>query len=315
MPVEEAAQPSSSQRLPSFEIAPRKLEGDPAPAPGLPVRGILRSQRGAWGDADRLVRGHLRLELLSQDDPGRSFAASLAKRALDSGEEVIAFRFWGVGTGRYELTLSSTDHHRWSPARLELEPPVEDLEIWRLDDRDAIELAFRVLDARTGEPLEGYSAWSVRTEVGTESGVLFHAGPLKLQGVPPDAPFHWRLWATGYVPTGGDERDFLEEADGRWVAEVRLRPGWGRRFVALGRDPTMRPLPGARIALDGREVGRTDADGVLDVTLDAPPGAVEATWGALHLAPRPVPAAAEAAGRAQVSVLVLEAPGSPDDGG
>jgi hypothetical protein len=165
----------------------------------------------------------------------------------------------------------------------------------------------RVLDARTLEPVADYTAWSIRTEVDPEAGVLFHAGPLELEQVPLDAAFRWRLWAEGYAPAAGDERAFSIEEEGRFLAEVRLERGFGRRFVLLGRDPAMRPLKGARLFLDGAPAGETDAEGALEVVLPAPPSAFSARWGALTAAGK-VPSDAAAALRAMTTVIVLEPP-------
>jgi hypothetical protein len=212
-----------------------------------------------------------------------------------------------VPDGDYVLTASTIDAQRISPARLALRPPVGPLELWVVDDVQALALGFRVLDARTLEPVADYTAWSIRTEVDPEAGVLFHAGPLELEQVPLDAAFRWRLWAEGYAPAAGDQRAFSIEEDGRFLAEVRLERGFGRRFVLLGRDPAMRPLKGARLFLDGAPAGETDAEGALEVVLPAPPGAFSAQWGALAAAGK-VPSDAAAALRAMTTVIVLEPP-------
>ena len=313
--VEEPAAESPAPQPPSLEslVQSALAELDFGPLdelqlqdpPGLRIAGRLRSQKGAWDDIERLLAGHVHIDLVSADERALTVQAQLSRREEASGEVVIAFEA-RVPEGSYDLTLSTTDHHRWFPTTMRVEAPVEDLEIWCHDDRDTIDLGFRVFDAETREPVEGFSVWSVRTEISEENGVLFHAGPLKLEGVPLDAPLTWRLWAPGYVPAQGDGRAFREEADGRWVAEVYLRAGWGRRFVALGRDPSMRPLAGARILVDGVEVGRTGPDGGLEVALEEPPGAVEASWGALALAPREVQPDGAVTRRAMISVLVLE---------
>ncbi|MEM7305600.1 MAG: hypothetical protein AAF682_02965 [Planctomycetota bacterium] len=275
---------------------------------GLEVSGLLRSSSGAWNDVGRIVAGHVHVELVSVGGGApATYEARLFRSDQASGEVAVGFAFRGVPQGTYQLCVSTTDNSRWTPAIQTVTPPVSSLEIWCEEETRASRLGFRVLDAATGAPIESYRAWSVRMDADAESGVHFHAGPLSLER-PLETPFEWRLWADGYVPASGDQTAFVREADGRYVAEVLLKRGWGRRFVALGRDPTMRPLAGASIRLDGREVGRTAADGSLDVVLPEAPVEASASWGGLERAPEPIPPEGQAAGKAMVTVLVLRPP-------
>jgi hypothetical protein len=210
-----------------------------------------------------------------------------------------------VPRGAYVLSVSSTDALRIAPPRLDLRTPCAEIELWLLDDVTTLDLGFRVLDAGTLEPIADFEAWAVRTEGTPEAGVLFHAGPLALDDVPIDARLAWRVWTAGYVPASGDERAFAELSEGRWIAEVRLRRGWGRRFVALGKTPTMQPLRGARVELDGALVGLTDAAGELEVELPEAPRRYALRHGGLA-ASGAVPSDAGADRRARISVIVLE---------
>ena len=273
--------------------------------PDSEVSGHLRSRKGTWDDLDRLIAGHVHIELIARDRAEPARTAQLTRVDDPSGEVRIAFRFQGVPEGTYDLTISTTDHFRWVPASLEVTPPIKDLEIWCFDDRETLSVGFRVIDAETLEEIQGYSVWSVRTEVSEEKGVLFHAGPLEADKVPLDAPIQWRLWTDGYAPAAGDERAFAEEVEGRWIAEVHLRRGWGRRIVVLGADPVMRPLRGARVVLDGVEVGTTNDEGALDVELDQAPQLVSASYGDLRLEEAPF---ATVDRRAHIAVLVVREP-------
>ncbi len=315
VPVEEAPEPEAPPALdPSvrreeiariLEEARRLLDRMPEDAD---VRGKLRSQSGIWKDVQRFMAGHVHIDMVSLDERRLNYRANLASKTEPSGEEVIEFLFHDVAPGTYELTLSSTDHHRWSPKKITVTPPADDLEIWLYDERDTITLAFRVTDAQTGEPIEDYTAYSVKTEVTEENGVLFHAGPVKLDDFPLDARIRWRLWADGYAPASGDERDFLEEEDGRWVAEVKLEPGWGRRFVVLGRNPTMRPLEGAQVLLDGDVAGKTDANGALDVFRETAPESLDVIWADWKVLDPTVQSPTVAAFKGQITVLRMVPP-------
>lgn len=287
----------------------------PAPEEALGViAGRLRSTSGTWADIDRLVAGHVHLGLVDLDDASFVAAAELWVEQDPGGETWIGFRFAAVPEGDYELVVSSLEHQRWTPDRVHVRAPAEGLEIWCEDVRDTIELAFRVLDATTREPVPDWRAWTIRTEASAETGVFFHAGALDLAGFPLDGRLTWSLAADGYAPAYGTEQDFLEEEDGRWVAEVLLREGWGTRFVVLGRDPVMRPLDGAEVLLDGRDVGRTGFDGSLDVSLDAEPTTLEVRWGDWTLRDAALPSAAQRAFRGQVTPLVLEPPAATPAG-
>ena len=81
----------------------------------------------------------------------------------------------------------------------------------------------------------------------------------------------------------GDETAFTSEGATR-VAEVRLEPGWGKRFVVT--HDGNEPLPGVEVRIDGESAGRTDSTGSLFVERAAKPARLEfvlegwhVTWG------------------------------------
>jgi len=153
-------------------------------------------------------------------------------------------------------------------------PPAEALEFLRYDQEDALPVVFRVFDAESKEPIEDFDAAHLQQTVSAENGVFMHAGPLAAESFPVDATFRWSLWASGYAPAFGDQSAFREE-EGRLIADVFLEPGWSRRFVVLGPDPTMRPLAGAEVLLDGESMGTTSADGSLTVRCDSAPESID----------------------------------------
>jgi hypothetical protein len=308
--------PRSPAAEPRIQAAEARGPRSGAPStPGAPVhavRGRVRARSGAWTDLERLLAGHLRIELwpaagldAAQEDGAPPLCVARLERVDDpSGESWIGFALPPVPAGAWTLAVGSTEALRVVPARLELDVPSPPLDLWLQDDVATLALGFRVLDAETLAPVHGWTAWSVRTVASPDAGVLFHAAPLALDDVPLDAALAWRLWAPSYAPESGDERAFAAEEDGRWIAEVRLRRGWGRRFVALGRAPTMRPLRGARVELDGALAGATDAAGGLEVVRDAPPERYAISWEGLR-AEGAVPSDAAADGRARITVVVL----------
>ncbi len=269
------------------------------------VRGRLRSESGAWRDLDALLAGGVVIDLVSSSGPLEKRRASLVPEAEHDGTLAIAFACEDLWPGRWLLTVSSLEPELWIPGVLELDAPVAGLQIWCRDRARRVTLAFRVLDAMSGEPLENWSASALRQTPSADRGVLVHAGPLALEGFPVDSGLEWSLWAPGHAPAFGDERAFVASDDHNWVAEARLRDGWGLRLLALGRDPAMRPLPGARVWLDGQSAGTTDALGRIDLWAPERPSGLEVRWGALHARRGGLPQVDSSAARVQGHVLVV----------
>lgn len=260
---------------------------DEGAAPAGDVRGRLRSESRAWPDLDALLQGGVTLELVqleAPEGPPLVLRADLEPSEEPDGEIVLAFAFENVPAGRYALELSSLGPYRWAPERLVVSPPATGLELLRHDADRAEAVAFRVLDAATGEPVEGWRAWRLRRTVSETAGVLLQAGQLDLEQAAVDViggGLEWSLGADGYAPAFGDERAFEPGPDGTSgarVATVELQRGWATRFVVLGRDPDMRVLPGVEIELDGDVVGRTDADGSLVARRAALPERLTVRW-------------------------------------
>ncbi|MEQ1891879.1 MAG: carboxypeptidase-like regulatory domain-containing protein, partial [Planctomycetota bacterium] len=240
------------------------------------ISGALRSRTGRHRSKGGI------LTLTSKDHPDFALLKT-ARYRKRSGDYEAAFSFEDVPVGRYELRLDPLDNRRWSALTLEVSAPATGVDFWCEDEAATFELAFRVLAARTDAPLE--SPWTIvwmgdpaadrRLDTNWESGTYL--------GVPEGVPMRWLVSAPDCRPVWGDETAFTSEGATR-VAEVRLEPGWGQRFVVThgGKEP----LPGVEVRIDGESAGRTDSNGVLFVERDAKPATLEfvlegwhVTWG------------------------------------
>jgi hypothetical protein len=281
----------------------------PPPVAG-DIRGILQSEVGAWSADDLPTVDSVVLDLVSTSEPRIRMRATIEAQADESGGRWLSFTFADVPRGEYELTLSSLDSYRWYPVSTFVSPPAEGIAFLRYDLDRTLPLAFRVLDAATGEPIERYTVRHLKTTVSDDNGVLLHTGPLEPDAFPVDAGFEWSLWADGYAPAFGDETSFAIEGERR-VAEVRLARGWGARFLVLGGRGTKRPVQGATILLDGEIAGTTRDDGTLDVRRAGPPDAVGVRyldWTLTHDPLEPLNGRTPER-RGQVIPVLLEPPG------
>jgi hypothetical protein len=77
------------------------------------------------------------------------------------------------------------------------------------------------------------------------------------------------ITAEGYLPARGDRSAFAAE-DAIDVMRAYLQRGW-QRDVVVREKGGARAIEGAAIVVDGLEVGRTDASGMLRVTRDEAP--------------------------------------------
>jgi hypothetical protein len=241
----------------------------PPPSAGN-ISGRLVTESGEWSEADHPALGSIVLDLVSVTRPRISRRGEL----VFAQDGSVGFLFEEVPEGNYELTLSTLDSLRWTPQSLPVTPPAEGIEFLRYDQDDALPIVFRVFDAESKEPIEDFDAAHLQQTVSAENGVFMHAGPLESESFAVDAGFRWSLWSRGYAPAFGDQSAFRKE-DGKLVTDVFLEPGWARRFVVLGPDPTMRPLAGAELLLDGESMGTTAADGSLTVQREAAPETID----------------------------------------
>lgn len=248
----------------------------PPPVAG-DIRGLLQSEGGSW-TADQLpARGTIVLDLVSTQPPRIQRRATIEAQTDGADGHWLSFAFADVPRGEYELTLSTLDDYRWHPTSVFVSPPADNVAFLRYDLDRTLPLDFLVYERTTGEPVEDYEVRHIKVTVSDDNGVFLHTGPLDREAFPMDAEFEWSLWADGLAPVFGDERSF-ELDEGRRVADVRLSPGWGARFLVLGGEGTKRPLRGATVYLDGELVGSTRDEGTLDVYLREPPEKVEVRY-------------------------------------
>jgi hypothetical protein len=246
------------------------------------VRGFLASESGAWSPESLPKTGAVLLDLVAVDDPFLQLRAEIAHGTDAHGAPTVEFAFPEVPAGEYELTLSALDSFRWHPRTLRVVPPAEGLSFLRYDRERALPLSFRVLDAKTREPITDFEVRRLQVTSSTDNGVFLHTGPIALGTFAVDGPFQWSLWADGHAPAFGDETCFVEK-DGARVAEVLLQRGWSTKVFALARDPTARALAKAEVYVDGRFAGRTGDDGMVVVAATEPPKKLEVRAGGFAL--------------------------------
>ena len=240
-------------------------------------------------------------------DPGRSTRIELAASEDANGTPTLAFEVPVNGRGPWELTLSSLDGFRWSPASVHITGATKPLEFLRYDREKTLPLAFEVTDARTGARIESFAVRRLQTSVSRDAGVFLHTGPIELGTFPIQGPFRWSLASEGYAPAFGDETSFVEDG-ARRVARVALERGWGTQLLALARDPLARPLAGAEVFVDGTFAGRTNHDGTLVLRGDARPARIEVRSAGFALSGDPLAghAGRSAEQRGQVTLAFLE---------
>ena len=204
--------------------------------------------------------------------------------ALRSG----SFEFEGLPAGRYELSMLTVPEMPCAPEALVVEPPAKGLRFECDASAFGARTSFRVTDSRTGLELPDF-----KLLIDVRGRWL----PVSLNGRSgEDAWFlgagerhRWRVEREGHLPTAGDERAF-SLIEGRWEAEVALEPGWARslmfrdsRCVAdyeeLFEDGlaawAAAPVPGVIVRAGGREVARSDADGLAEIRARRAPGEIE----------------------------------------
>lgn len=244
-----------SQRLRVERSTTATLHGELTPLPGGLVTGTLASRAGAFHGLVHV--------LLTARDSDRAFTR---KVELVDGA-VASFAFDGVPEGTYDATVHTGTFHRWTPSSQAVEPPMRSLEFAVEDGAPARDLELRARDAVTGAAILDFAVFVRLDSVDDPATTKVRRsadGAAVLRQVPDDATIEWILRADGHAPARGDRRVFRTDA-----ATVDLRPGWGNRIRAVDRDGT--PVAGAAVWLDGMQIGRTDASGVLDVTLRRPP--------------------------------------------
>jgi hypothetical protein len=257
------------------QLAPHEHKRVDLAIAALPSAGAIR---GTARNHDRsqtpIMFSSVRQVVIARaDDPTLREAREFSWRK--SGHEWIAsFSFEAVPAGKYVVRIRDfpllDDGVRFDPAQFEVSPPAEDLEfVMRPRPESMLNMAVSPRDSATDEPITDASlAWRLPGDADRTEHIDRHDNRIYFR-IPTDTPIEWTLSARGHAPARGDLSAFEGNEYGR-TATIRLRKGWGTRFVVRAQT-TDTPIADARIVLDGVDAGRTDSKGELDVELAAEP--------------------------------------------
>lgn len=239
----------------------------PHPPAGA-IRGRLESETGRY-EADVAVV----LRPISGKD---IFEKQKVRWEQKNGRLAGVFDFAALPAGEYEVAVRDSGWFAWNPQTLTASPPSESVRFVVHDDLAHADFAFRARDAQTGASLDAFAWWNVRG--GSSGSRRLPSGNSFLSRFPLERGFRWRLDRQGYSPEFGDEKAFAVEElrpTGLWkIAEIELEPGWGEVYRVIRRN-NKKPIAGAKILLDGREAGKTKADGTCYVEAREKPRSVE----------------------------------------
>ncbi len=83
------------------------------------------------------------------------------------------------------------------------------------------------------------------------------------------APSRWAYCVNGYLPVYGTTESFVVSGEGRRMAEIELKPGYGTEILVV--DTQGRPIAGAEILADGVNVGRSNVSGIAQIRMKNAP--------------------------------------------
>lgn len=228
-----------------------------------PISGVMRSRTGTFDQDTSLF--------LWEEGTGRSLVIKVEWETRGT-ERVGVFAEEDVPAGTYRFRPYTHGHWNWDGVPWTVTPPMAGLELTCLDDQATTDVYVHVLDARTGEPLDGFGfAW----EIGDQDASFMRdaKSPLLLDAVPLDSGLRWRVSAPGFVGVICDQTDGELRGDGLHVT-AELVPGWARTVRALD-DATGEPLANASVIVDGVELARTGPDGRATIELEGPPAQLQ----------------------------------------
>ncbi|MDZ4771906.1 MAG: carboxypeptidase-like regulatory domain-containing protein [Planctomycetota bacterium] len=194
-----------------------------------------------------------------------------------AGRRVGEFDFGLLAKGKYRVECERVDWFEWTPRRLDVEAPKDDIVV-RIADRSLVaDFAIEVRDADNGLPLN--RAHLVLETIDGERMRWIDSGDVVVWGYPEDKRLRWRLDKTGYPSRIGDAKSFevttIVEGRRRRTVEILVQPEWSEVVrVTHGKDE--KPLENALVSIDGREAGKTDKTGQLRVSAREKPQSITA---------------------------------------
>jgi hypothetical protein len=240
----------------------------PAPSAGS-IRGLVTSDTG-------LYDARLSFRLVPRDD-GQGARPLTAKVAweTDAGARTGSFRFDDLPPGRWRLNVVEDDWYEWEPRSMEVEAPLDGLHFRVHDAVPVCDLRFEPQEAWGGSFGEPYE---VRIASGGEVRAFdWKGGTTVVTAFPVDKALRWRVDARGRASAFGDWSDLapLLAADGREQRGARphLAKGWAQLYRVV-RSDNKKAAPDVLALVDGREAGRTDASGRIELRAPSTPQSV-----------------------------------------
>lgn len=218
---------------------------------------------------------------------------SSARDFVELAGSGCAMLFGELPPGRYEAAAFGADGRRYEPAVVELELPfdAEGLAFVALGDPPRA-LRFDVRAAAEG-PLASHRVRLAGERWWFPEAAEVLAGEVLGAVASGGATTRWTVFADGFRPVHGSLSDLRPLDDASWrPVEVDLQPGWGCELCLRDGSAGLphpeldswqraayafqaAPLAGVSVLADGVELGASDADGRLRLSLAAPPRTLE----------------------------------------
>lgn len=276
LPVEPGTLVARSARYLDFELPTALLVGERRletvrmlrrPSAGS-IRGVVYSDTGTYAE-----RVDMRLALADQRDGPRPLGTQVVW-STEGGAKVGRFAFDDLPPGRWRLSVGENDWYEWEPRRQDVEAPLDGVQFRVHDSVPVADLVFDPTDEVGARLLD----FEVRIVGGGETRVeRAWKPPLVLPAFPVQKSLRWRIDAPGRAAVFGDWDSLspLVAVQGREQrgAKPVLARGWAQLYRVV-RSDNKRPIENAQAMVDGREAGRTDAQGRVVLRADARPGKV-----------------------------------------
>lgn len=221
----------------------------------------------------------LRLEPVERGEPVRWTLTQFTLFSDPDGPDRSAYEFENVPLGRYRLRALGFDGRTYGPSEREVLVPATGVDFGEVDGEPPPQFLVRVLDQRSGEPLEGAGIvlgledlWFLEVEDLPE-------GPVP---VPRDLACDLVVGAPGHVPVRCSLADAVGDGEVHRL-DVRLRRGHGAGLLVLPVEHALvrydgpvggaflaRGVPGARVVVQGETAGTVAPDGVALIEAGAP---------------------------------------------